>query len=105
VTAYPDTPAGLLWAAIGLWLCAASLYGVILTVSDKRRAVRGGRRVPEKKLFLWGFLGGAGAMWLTMWMIRHKTRHARFMLGLPAMLLLHAAGLWALISYLPPPGI
>lgn len=43
-----------------------------------------------------GFLGAALPMFLTMQCIRHKTRHLKFMLGLPAEFLLHAAliALW-----------
>ena len=36
-----------------------------------------------------GLLGAAGPMYLTMKKIRHKTKHKKFMLGLPAEVLLH----------------
>lgn len=62
---------------------------VAVTVYDKSAAKLGKRRVPEKALFLFGFLGGALPMLLTMKAIRHKTKHKRFMLGLPAIILLH----------------
>lgn len=74
---------------------AAILYGMFislaaltLTVLDKSRAKHGGWRVPEKTLFAVALLGGAAAMFATMRVIRHKTRHKRFMLGLPIITLL-----------------
>jgi uncharacterized membrane protein YsdA (DUF1294 family) len=34
-------------------------------------------------------LGGAAGGLAAMYLFRHKTRHAKFFLGLPAMLLIH----------------
>ena len=66
------------------WFAVISLVGVILTVYDKRIAGSGKRRVPEATLMAVGLLGAAGPMYLTMKKIRHKTKHKKFMLGLPA---------------------
>lgn len=72
----------LLW--IGLW----SLAAVVLTVSDKSRARRHAWRIPEAALFTVAALGGSAAMLLVMLLIRHKTKHPKFMLGLPLILCL-----------------
>ncbi len=81
-----------------VWLFVSAV-GVILTVHDKRAAKRGSRRVPEATLMLWGLLGGAAAMFVTMRIIRHKTRHPKFMFGLPAEILLHLLLLFLLIRH------
>lgn len=47
------------------------------------------KRVPEKTLLAVAFVGGAEAMYLTMLLIRHKTRHKKFMVGLPVMVGVH----------------
>lgn len=70
-----------------IYLAAVSAAAVILTVSDKCCSKRKRRRVPEAVLFFTAVLGGSTAMYLTMLLIRHKTLHKRFMLGLPAILL------------------
>ena len=70
------------------WLTAAGLMAVILTASDKRRTRRGAYRIPERTLWLVAILGGSAAMYITMQGIRHKTKHRRFMWGLPALILL-----------------
>lgn len=69
------------------------IYGltILLTVYDKCTA--GGRRhrVPEQLFFILALLGGAFVMYLTMLLIRHKTKHKRFMLGLPLIIALQIA--------------
>ncbi len=72
------------------WAALISLFSVCLTVYDKYAAKkRPRRRVPERVLFIFGALGGAAAMYLTMCLIRHKTKHKSFMIGLPLIFLLH----------------
>ena len=73
-------------------VCVCAVLSVILTVHDKRVSkIPGHRRVRERTLLLLPLLGPALPEFLTMLLIRHKTRHKRFMLGLPAMMLLHLA--------------
>ena len=71
-----------------MYLAAVSAAAILLTVSDKCCAKRTRQRVPEAVLFFTAVLGGSAAMYLTMLLIRHKTLHKRFMLGLPAILLI-----------------
>ncbi|MBQ5843177.1 MAG: DUF1294 domain-containing protein, partial [Clostridia bacterium] len=47
-------------------------------------------RIPEKTLFLTALFGGSLAMYITMLVIRHKTKHKRFMIGLPVIALAQA---------------
>lgn len=72
-----------MWAVI-------SAIAAILTLYDKLIAGKGIRRVPEQTLFLTAILGGALAMYLVMLIIRHKTKHKRFMLGLPLIIAVQA---------------
>ena len=48
-------------------------------------------RVPEKRLLLLSALGGSVAMLVTMLLIRHKTKHLKFMLGIPLIIILQIA--------------
>ena len=72
------------WAVI-------SLVSVIVTIKDKIAAKKGRWRTPEATLMLLGLFGGAEAMYITMNLIRHKTKHKKFMIGLPAEIILHIA--------------
>ena len=67
-----------------LLIVAAGLIGVPLTVYDKWAAKhRTEHRVPEDILMFLGFAGGGFFMWLTMEIIRHKTKHLKFMVFFP----------------------
>ena len=73
-----------------LWLVGTNLLAG-LTVSDKVRAKKGKWRVPEDTLLFVALLGGAVGEYITMRLIRHKTRHKKFMITLPVFILLQAA--------------
>ncbi len=73
------------------YVAVISLVAIVFTVVDKSNAKKHKRRVPESDLMFIGALGGALLMFVTMLAIRHKTKHAKFMAGLPAIILLHAA--------------
>lgn len=68
------------------YLIVISVFSAIVTVFDKLRAIRHGRRVSEKNLLLLSAIGGSGAMFVTMLLVRHKIRHLKFMLGIPAII-------------------
>ena len=71
-----------------IYLTVISLISVILTVSDKRRAIKHRYRISEFTLMLFSALGGSVAMLLTMLLIHHKTRHVKFMVGIPVIIIL-----------------
>lgn len=73
------------------YFIAVSLVSVVLTVCDKYLAQHNRRRISEKALFVSAILGGSLFEYLTMKLIRHKTLHKRFMLGLPAIFILQVA--------------
>lgn len=74
-----------------LWLLAMGLVLFCAMGIDKRRARRGGRRIPEARLFLLAALGGAAGGWLGIYAFRHKTRRSAFTLGFPLLALLQIA--------------
>lgn len=92
----------LLWEKmLIIYLGIISLISVIIAVYDKKAAVkRPDRRVPEAKLLLFAFLGGSFAMYLTMQGIRHKTKHLKFMLGIPLIMVLQIVAAYLIYYYL-----
>ena len=60
-----------------------SFVSVIVCAADKVRAKKVEWRIRERTLFLLAVLGGSAAMYAVMRIIRHKTKHKRFMIGLP----------------------
>jgi uncharacterized membrane protein YsdA (DUF1294 family) len=73
------------------YLLVCNLTGFIMMGLDKRRARRHQRRLPEKRLFAFAFLGGSLGSLLGMLAWRHKTKHLKFTLGIPAILLAQIA--------------
>lgn len=73
-----------------IYFAVISVTAVLLTVYDKSVSCMGHtRRISERTLFFVAAFGGALAMYITMRVIHHKTRHKRFMFGLPITFLLH----------------
>ena len=70
------------------YFLAVSVIGAVVCIYDKLAAQRGWKRVPERTLFFWALVGGGPGVYLTMLLIRHKTLHRSFMLGIPAIMLL-----------------
>ena len=70
-------------------LLLGALFGVMSLLlfammgRDKALARSGGRRIPEKRLFLLALLGGGTGGWLGMRLFHHKTKHWYFRLGFP----------------------
>lgn len=65
-------------------IAASALFGI-----DKWCAVRGCRRISERMLLSLVFVGGSVGALAGMWLFRHKTRKALFLLLVPIMCLLH----------------
>ena len=76
--------------AIIAYVAIISIVSVVMTIKDKSCAKKGKWRVPEKTLFILSALGGSVAMYITMKTIRHKTQHKRFMIGIPAIMVVQA---------------
>ncbi len=76
---------------LALYFLFINTVSVILCVADKLKAKVGGWRIPEKTLFVASFIGGGVGMYVAMKLIRHKTQHKRFMIGLPVIILIQCA--------------
>ena len=83
-----------------LYWILISFLSVIVTVSDKRRAKKHRRRVPESALPWLAALGGGPAMYAAMRIIRHKTLHKKFMVGIPVIILLELLAAFLLCRFL-----
>lgn len=60
----------------------------IAFVVDKWKAKANAWRIPEAQLLGLCFVGGALGGFAAMQLVRHKTRHVKFMIGVPVMLIL-----------------
>ncbi len=77
------------------WMWIAGSYALVSLVTfavyalDKRRAIRGGRRVPERTLHVLELLGGWPGALLGQRVFRHKRRKLNYMLVFAGIVALH----------------
>ncbi len=72
-----------------LWIIFITVMSAIITVFDKYASKHfKKRRVPERNFFLLSIMGGSLGIFVTMKLIRHKTRHKRFMIGIPVIMII-----------------
>ena len=83
------------------YIALISLISIIVCIYDKKisKKNRVELRIPEKTLLVLSALGGSVAMFITMLLIRHKTKHVKFMLGIPLIILVQAAAVFALFYF------
>ena len=79
---------------------SSAVYLIVVNISaiavygwDKLSAKQGWQRVPEKILLLLALLGGSVGAMAAMTFFRHKTRHLKFIYGVPMICVLQIAAL------------
>ena len=75
------------------WLIVISAISIIVCVYDKiiSKKNRVELRIPEKVLLILSALGGSLAMYITMQITHHKTKHLKFMIGIPVIMVVQIA--------------
>ena len=68
------------------YLLLINAIAFLLMLVDKRKARKNLWRIPESTLFLSAALGGSIGALAGMYAFRHKTKHLKFILGMPAIL-------------------
>ena len=74
-----------------LYLLLINVVAFLLMLVDKVKAKKNRWRIPERTLMLSAALGGSMGALLGMYTFRHKTRHIKFTLGVPAILVAQIA--------------
>jgi len=77
--------------AILVYLAAVNFATMFLMGDDKRRAKRGLCRIPERTLLLFAVAGGSVGGMIGMSVFHHKTKHPKFFIGIPAILIAEIA--------------
>ena len=77
-----------------LYLLLINAAAFVLMLVDKIKARKNRWRIPERTLMLTAALGGSVGALFGMYTFRHKTRHLKFTLGIPAILTVQILLLW-----------
>ena len=86
------------------YLSGINILSFLVFGLDKRKARKDRWRVPEATLLLLAVIGGSAGALLGMVVFRHKTRHNKFRIGLPLILLAQLAVAVLLIRSVPAVG-
>ena len=72
-----------------IYLIFANLLSFLLMGLDKYKARKRLWRIKESTLFLTSVIGGSLGSLLGMFLFRHKTKHTKFLIGMPVILIVH----------------
>lgn len=81
---------------VAIYLCIINALSLLLMLIDKVKAKKNRWRIPERTLLSVCAIGGSLGGIIGMYLFRHKTRHPKFYISLPLMLILHSI----LLAYL-----
>ena len=84
-----------------IYAVVINIIAIVITVKDKEAAKHKKWRISEKTLFTVAALSGCITMYITMHVIHHKTKHKRFMIGIPIIFIceiLAAIGIYMLLK-------
>jgi len=79
------------------YLIVINAVGFFISLADKNAARNGRWRVPERTLFLVSIIGGSVGTYISMRIFHHKTKHKRFMIGIPLIIAVQAAAAYFVI--------
>lgn len=74
---------------LNVYMLLINVIGFVFMLYDKQSARKSKRRIPEKTLFTFAFLGGSAGVFLGMLFFRHKTKHITFTLLIPLLTAVH----------------
>ena len=83
------------------YIAVISIISIVVCIYDKKisKKNRVELRTPEKTLLILSALGGSIAMFITMLIIRHKTKHFKFMVGIPVIMVIQAVAVFLLFHF------
>lgn len=79
-----------MYKAILIYLIIINIMSFILYGLDKRKAVHHRWRIPERTLIGSAVLGGGIGAYIGMWVFHHKTKHPKFVIGVPVIIIIEA---------------
>ena len=68
------------------YLLIINAAALLLMLADKWKAQQKDRRIRENVLFTAAIVGGSIGIWTGIYLFHHKTKHLKFTLGIPVIL-------------------
>ena len=83
-------------SAFAIYLIGINILTFLIFGADKWKAKRDKWRIPEDTLIWLAIAGGSVGALLGMYLFRHKTKHRKFQIGIPVILLVQVGLLYFL---------
>ena len=83
-----DISRSLIVKFVLVYFLIINLTGLIIMKIDKRKSIKHQWRVPEARIFIISILGGSVGVFAGMHLFHHKTKHPKFVIGIPAIITL-----------------
>lgn len=90
----------MLFTIIQTYLILINALALLLMLADKQKAKRGAWRIPEATLLGMAALGGSIGAIAGMYLFRHKTKHPKFAIGLPLILVIQLFAIFFVVTNL-----
>lgn len=84
-------------SVFAIYLIGINILTFLIFGADKWKAKRDKWRIPEDTLIWLAIVGGSVGALLGMHIFRHKTKHRKFLIGIPVILLVQAGLLYFFI--------
>lgn len=82
-----------------IYILIINLFAIFLMKYDKVKAINNQYRISEKTLFLIALILGGAGIYIGMYLFRHKTKHVKFTVGIPLIIILNILTIYYLISH------
>lgn len=82
-----------------IYILIINLFAIFLMKYDKVKAINNQYRISEKTLFLIALILGGVGIYIGMYLFRHKTKHVKFTVGIPLIIILNILTIYYLISH------
>lgn len=70
-----------------IYLLVVNVYGFITMFIDKKKSMEDKWRIPESSFFVTSLILGSAGVLAGMYTFHHKTKHIKFVLGIPIILI------------------
>ena len=82
-----------------IYLAIINAISFLLMLVDKYKAKKNLWRIPERTLMGFAAIGGSLGALSGMYLVRHKTKHLKFTVGIPVILFLHVLiAVWLIVK-------
>lgn len=82
------------------YIIIINIISFFIMLYDKKQALYHNFRISEKTIFIVSLLLGGIGTYVGMYVFRHKTKHLKFTIGIPIVIILNIISVFYIFNYL-----